>query len=287
MEKDTIIKIALSAVLAVYLVFALAMTGTAERADRYTGLHIEVVDTLNTGFVTSADIAKECGSLNDIIATDRRADINVADIERRIKKMSVVERANVAALNDGSLSITVTPMEPVARIFEPGGSSYYINAEGKRVTANARYHIDVPIVVGNLDRHNINPTDLLPMLKYIADDPTANALVSTITVSDRGDILIVPVIRGQIINFGQPTDFSDKFSRLKTFYAEVSPVKGWNTYDTISVKWAGQIVASRRDKSLGHLALSTLDSEFDFIDDISTMTPDEDGFAKEDSTSIN
>lgn len=286
MEKDTIIKIALSAVLAVYLVFALAMTGTAERADRYTDLHIEVVDSLDTGFITGADISQECGALHDRIASERRADINVADIERRLMKMSVVERANVTALNDGSLSIKVTPMEPVARIFEPGGASYYINAEGKRVPANARYHVDVPIVVGNLDRHDINPTDLLPMLSYIAGDPTINALVSTITVSDRGDILIVPVIRGQIINFGKPTDFEDKFSRLKTFYKEVSPVKGWNTYDTISVKWAVQIVASRRDKSLGHLALSTHESEFDFIDDISTMTPDEDGF-ESDSTSNN
>ena len=28
------------------------------------------------------------------------------------------------------------------------------------------------------------------------------------------------------------------------------PIKGWNYYDTISVKWRGQIVATRQEKSL-------------------------------------
>lgn len=116
------------------------------------------------------------------------------------------------------------------------------------------------------------------MLSYIAADPTANALVSAVALSRSDDILLIPVIRGQIINFGDTTDVAGKFARLKTFYAEVMPVKGWNTYDTISVKWAGQVVASRRDKSLGRLTLQAEDSEFDLIDDAATMLPDEDGF---------
>ena len=32
------------------------------------------------------------------------------------------------------------------------------------------------------------------------------------------------------------------------FYREVLPVKGWNYYDTISVKWRGRVVATRREK---------------------------------------
>lgn len=277
MEKDTIIKMALTAVLAVYLVFALAMTGTAERADKYSSLRIEVCDSLCSGFVTKEDVSREFGSLYDIIASRSRQEFSVADIERQLTAMDVVERANVAPLNDGSLNIEVTPMMPVARVFDPAGASYYINATGKQVIANARYHVDVPVVVGNLGLHDIQAVELLPMLSHIASDPTLNALVSTITVSDKGDIIIIPVIRGQFINFGKPVDFKDKFARLKTFYTDVVPVKGWNTYDTISVKWAGQVVATRRDKSLGHLALATQDSEFDLIDDISTMTADDDG----------
>lgn len=276
MEKDTVIKIALTAVLTVYLVFALAMTGQAERADRFTELHINVCDSIGSGFVSSRDVADECDGLFEIISSTQRRDIDLAALEQRISDMPVVEDVNVSTLCDGSLRIDVSPMVPVARIFDPGGSSYYINAHGKRVPASARYHVDVPVVVGDFDRSTIRPESLLPMLARISSDPTLNALVSTVALSSKGDIILIPVIRGQYINFGDIRNIDDKFSRLKTFYSQVVPVKGWNTYDTISVKWAGQVVASRRDKSLGHLALRTEDSQFDLIDDISTMTTDND-----------
>lgn len=271
MEKDTIIKIALTAVLGVYLVFALAMTGAAERSDSYSGLTISVSDSIGSGFVSELDIASECGDLYKLISATTRDKIDLNELEHRILDMPVVERANVAALSDGSLRIDVSPMVPVARVFDPSGKSYYINSSGKRVMANARYHVDVPVVVGKFDSTTMKAESLLPMLSYIAADPTLNALVSTVTLSPRGDIVIIPVIRGQVINFGDNSAISDKFARLKTFYSDVLPVKGWNTYDTISVKWAGQVVASRRDKSLGQLALHTEESDFDMIDDISTM----------------
>ncbi len=271
MEKDTIIKIALTVVIGVYLVFALAMTGAAERADRYTGLTISVADSIGSGFVSELDVASECGDLYKLIASKSRAEIDLNELEQRIIAMPVVEDANVASLSDGTLRIDVSPMVPVARVFDPSGKSYYINSAGKRVVANARYHVDVPVVVGKFDSSTIGAESLLPVLSYIAADPTLNALVSTVTLSSRGDIVIVPVIRGQVINFGDNTSISDKFARLKTFYTDVIPVKGWNTYDTISVKWAGQVVASRRDKSLGHLSLHTEESDFDMIDDLSTM----------------
>lgn len=279
MEKDTIIKIALTAVLAVYLVFALAMTGVAERADRFTGISIEIADTIGSGFVSKADVSQECGGLTSLITAATRENINLQQLENTIAAMPVVEKANVAILCDGSLHISVSPIMPVARVFDPAGNSYYINASGKRVVANARYHVDVPVVVGNFDSNGIKPESLLPMLSHIADDPTLNALVSTVTTSHYGDIMIVPVIRGQVINFGDTASVDNKFARLKAFYTQVMPIKGWNAYDTISVKWNNQIVASRRNKSLGNISLPTVESEFDFIDDLSTMSSDDDGFA--------
>lgn len=283
MEKDTIIKIALSAVLTVYLVFALALTGNAERASYYEGLDIHVTDSLDTHFVTAADIARECSDLFADITTLPKSDIDLNLLENRLCGLPVVERANVASLNDGRLRIDVEPMMPVARVFTTNGDSYYINASGKRVLATVRYHVDVPVVAGDFDSRHLSPTDLLPMLSYIASDPTANALVSTVAVDSNGDIFVIPTIRGQIINMGDTTDIHNKFDRLKSFYTQVMPVKGWNTYDTISVKWSGQIVASRRDKGLGNPYLDTEDEIFELIDDAETMLPDEDGFIDEDS----
>ena len=56
------------------------------------------------------------------------------------------------------------------------------------------------------------------------------------------------MIKGHVINFGDTTMIENKFSRIKTIYKDVFPEKGWDYYDTISVKWNGQVVATRRKK---------------------------------------
>ena len=87
---------------------------------------------------------------------------------------------------------------------------------------------------------------LLPLLDYMSAHGEWNALVSMISVRDSANVFLLPTMRGHVINFGDVDNIADKFSRLKTFYKEVLPVKGWEFYDTISVKWDGQIVATRR-----------------------------------------
>ena len=44
---------------------------------------------------------------------------------------------------------------------------------------------------------------------------------------------------------------------LRDFYRYVAPVKGWEKYDTISVAWRRQVVATRRDKTVAPIPLPT------------------------------
>jgi hypothetical protein len=76
------------------------------------------------------------------------------------------------------------------------------------------------------------------------------ALVSMYCVRDSNNIIIVPQISGHVVNMGDASDFENKFAKLLLFYREVMPKRGWNTFDTISVKWNHQIVATRRVKAV-------------------------------------
>ena len=110
---------------------------------------------------------------------------------------------------------------------------------------------------------------------YIAAHPDINALVSTVKQDRNGDIIIVPCVRGHVINFGDTSLVEDKFARVKAFYHKVAPVCGWNTYDTVSVKWRGRITATHRNKDLGKSALLVTVEDFDDYDDLETMTGDD------------
>lgn len=252
-----------------YLCFALQATARMASNDTFKGCRIEVNDRDNTGFVTQLDISRECDDIMQWITRRRRADLNLNALESKLRASDKVENVNIAILNNGFLAIDVTPMTPVARVFD-GDSSYYINSQGKRISADPRYHIDVPVVEGSFSIQ-YPPTRLLPLLSHIARNPELDALVSTVQQSHNGDIIIVPTIRGHLINFGDTSMVDDKFGRLREFYRTVMPIRGWELYDTLYVKWRGRIVATRRNKSLQTSSLDARIEEFDDIDDTETM----------------
>lgn len=268
-DRYPILAFVLTCLLAGYLGFALFATSKMAAADKFTGCKITVADSLNTGFVSQLEVSQECDNIMQWIKDCSRDSLDIFALENKLRASDKVENVNVAVLNDGSLAIDVVPMHPVARVFD-GDSSYYINAGGKHISADPRYHLDVPVVVGRFsDRHPA--ANLLPLLSHIAANPELDALVSTVKQEKNGDIVIIPTIRGHVINFGDTANADNKFARLRSFYRQVLPVRGWETYDTISVKWRGQIVASHRDKSLEHTELSSKIEEFDDIDDQETM----------------
>jgi cell division protein FtsQ len=242
--------------------------------DKYAGLDINVIDSANVGFVTAADVSREAGDLAVRIDTLRRSELNLQQLENLLRRSDKIETVNVSMLNSGKLRIDVKPMVPVARVFTPGLKSYYINAVGKKISADVKYHIDVPIVCGYFDSKR-PPERLLPLLAYIAADSALNALVSTVVQERNGDIIIMPTIRGHVINFGDTTDVADKFKRLTTFYRKVMPVKGWGYYDTIAVKWHDRVIANRRTKRMSDLTLNSTQEDYSELVDIDAPTMDE------------
>lgn len=268
-KRNTIIACVLSLLIVGYLCLALKATAKMADDDSFAGCRINVVKTGDADFVTQLDVSQECGDIMQWITSKKRSEVNLNDLENQLRASDKIEDVNISILNNGMLSIDVVPMNPVARVFDER-SSYYINATGKRISADPKYHIDVPIVVGSFSEQ-YPPTRLLPLLHHISSHPELDALVSTVKQTRSGDIIIVPTIRGHVVNFGDTSMVDDKFGRLREFYRQVMPVRGWETYDTLSVKWRNQIVASKRGGELGKTALPSKIEEFEDIDDNETM----------------
>ena len=252
MSKTAVIRCVLALLLAGYAVWALIWANRAAANEACRGIDVTMVDdTASRGFVTADEVRRLLSEnhFDDITGKPVSA-IDLQHIEDALESNANIEQATAVRLADGRVSVTVTPMLPVARIFDSHGRSYYINRQGKRLTANFRYRLDVPVITGDFDSIN-RPTALLPLIERIASDSVWNAIVGHVAVEPRTrDVLLVPIIRGHVINIGSPADIDDKLSRVMLMYRKVMPVKGWNFYDTISVKWRGQVVATRRQKSI-------------------------------------
>ena len=165
MNKKNLLNIILSILLVIYMVVAFGFTAYITQNDYCKGVDIEINDPSNMKFITVDDILREIGNEDSVFLSMRLNEINTHTIETSLNAIDKIEEANCFITKDGHLKIDITPLIPVARIFDPNGT-YYINRDGKKMTASARYHVDVPVVVGQFNS-KLNSTAILPLLHFL------------------------------------------------------------------------------------------------------------------------
>lgn len=258
------LKITFSVLLAMYLVVAFVVTSDEADAGVCTGMKIDVLpDGAATPFVTAAELSRELDSLPEKARGMELSVIDTQRLRRHLLDMDKIEDVSVVRWTDGSIHVTATPIVPVARVFDSTGKSYYINRQGKRVAASARYRRDVPIIKGDFDYADstFSAVDVLPVVERIYSDSLWSGYISMIEVKGPSDILLIPKIREHVVNIGSPAALDDKLHRLERFYSEVLRQQGWSKYDTLSVKWDGQLVATRRRHKSAPLPVSQWDED--------------------------
>ena len=272
MTKKGVIRCLLSVVLMCYLAFALFVANDMAAREMCAGIDIKVLQEEGLRkFVSGGEVRRlldewGLGDVKRPVAT-----IDLQEIEDRLNSIVNIEHATAERLANRKVRVSVTPMIPVARVFDINGS-YYINRSGKRLTANHRFRLDVPVITGHFDSIN-NAVSLIPLVERLANNPDWNAIVAQISIDPKNhDVILVPMIRGHVVNLGDTSDIDNKLERVMLKYHNFLPLKGWNYYDTISVKWGGQVVATRRQKKIAE-PLIRFDQEGDEteIEDVNSM----------------
>ena len=252
MKLKRSIRIALYITAVTVLLAALIATGiwadNEAKQQVCRGISVVIENADSSSFITKENIMHELNNLGIHPEGRRFSQINTLDIERQLNKIDFLENAECVVVNNSRLEIRVAQIVPVMRVFD-GNSSYYVNSSGKRIVANSLFHNDVPVVCGHFGA-NYSPARLIPLARYVESSAELRKFVSMINVVDSNNVFIVPSIMGHVINIGRPEALDNKFAKLKEFYAKVMPDKGWMYYDTISVKYNHQVVATRRVKAV-------------------------------------
>ena len=262
--------------MAALLVCGIVWAHGKAQAELCTGIDVIISNADSSSLVTEQGIKDKMNRLGLKGVGKPVSKVNVHAIETKLRELEYLESAECYMSPSGRLIISVKQIVPVLRVFD-GNKSYYVNHDGKLMHAVAEFHADVPVVTGNFSA-KYKPTRLLPMVEYIEKDPTLKSLVTLITVRDSNNIFITPSISGHVVNMGPATDFENKFKKLTAFYKNVLPHKGYDYYDTISVKWSHQVVATKRIKAVKvELPVDTAyvdETPFDIVaDDVAPVAP--------------
>lgn len=245
--RKTIFKWLILTVLFAYAI-GMAIWANAEAAKQpCVGIEVHIADSRSADPVTVKGVSEELSKFpHKIVGTPLLA-LNTREIENYLSRYSNFEDVECAVTTAGNLNVSIVPMIPELRVFDDQ-RSYYINKDGKRIESKANFFVDVPVVTGHFTE-SFTPRNLLCVTRFIQKDPILSHLVGMVEFRDPDNIILVPRIHGHVINIGDTNRLQEKRAALVTMYRKVIPYKGWETYDTISLKFRGQIVATRRDKN--------------------------------------
>ena len=88
--------------------------------------------------------------------------------------------------------------------------------------------------------YKIDPN--LCKFNYMENSKVWKDKIVQISVSDGGELTLVPRKGQERFLFGQPDNIDDKFSRMEKYYTHIQPEKGADRYTSVSVEYDGQIV---------------------------------------------
>jgi cell division protein FtsQ len=184
--------------------------------------------------------------------------IEELDLERM--EVKVLERDPFIADADvyidarSRLNVDIRQRQPVLRIIDGSGKSYYLDKDGKYMPISVNFTARIPVATGYISpftpefletRQHILK-DLFHLAEKIREDEFMSALAEQIFVDKNKKFAIIPKVGRQKILLGRYRDMEDKFRRLKIFYKESMPYEGWQKYRTINLEYDGQVVCKRR-----------------------------------------
>ncbi len=222
-----------------------------QQAKVCTKINISIENTLANYFINDADIVNLMtnGGREPLIGEYYR-NIELKNLEKRIKTNKFIRSCQVSKDLKGELSVEIRQRRPIARVVQRYAPDAYISDQGEVLPLSDRYTARVVLIEADhaesLIEKDLPQTQygkaFFELLQFIDSDKFWKAQIAQVYVNADGTILMYPQVGKQVIEFGTATDIGRKFDKLKIFYKQIIPVKGWNRYSRVSLAYQDQII---------------------------------------------
>lgn len=194
-----------------------------------------------------------------------RSEVRIRKMEDFLLMQDEIQAVEVYKKLGNQWVVNVTLKRPIARVLIPNSDGFYIDNRGILMDIPSNFRPRVLTVTG-LERHIpedfelnniINNDSLITKFKldetyrisnYVCNSAFYNSQIVQLHYDEKDGFVLIPRVGGHQIVFGM-ADSEDavakKFKKLTTFYEEVIPYEGWNTYQSINLRYKNQIVAKK------------------------------------------
>jgi len=210
----------------------------------------------NQYFIDRQEVDKIIQANNHLLVGRRMDNINIYDLEKRLRSNPFIEFAKVYADMDGVINVEISQRQPVLRIINRYDQDFYVDQHGLKIPLSANFTARVLAANGYIDELFANRVDtlqtplameLFKAANYIRNDSLWDAQIAEIYVNKDREIELIPRVGNNRILLGNADSLETKFRNLLVFYKKALPQVGWDAYKTINIKYANQVVGVRNE----------------------------------------
>lgn len=202
-------------------------------------------------FIDEAEVSRLVKNVDPKLFEKKLDELNANVLEAKLMKVPAIKNVEVYRHISGDrmdfkgdLIVEVMQREPLLRVWE-GQTDYYMDEEGVVIPANPKFTAHVMLVTGKADEQFVRK-NLIPLVEFIDQDDFWRVQIKQIDVNASGELSMVPLVGDQLIEFGEPDHYREKFRNLKALYEQAFNRWGWDKYKTISLKYKDQVVCTKR-----------------------------------------
>jgi cell division protein FtsQ len=238
--------------LAITLWFVVVMGFVSSQSGELVCNRIDVLleDTLNTGFVSTAEVRALAEASGIDLQGYPMSEINTRELEGRIEKNDFVRNAEVSKDITGRLEIRVEQREALVRIMPVGKRGFYLDTEGQVLPLSDRHTPRIMLASGYIKAqegtHNTCLNEIYRFARHISADPFWEKQIVQLYVNRKGEYELIPRVGAHQILLGSMEDWEKKLDNLRLLYEQGLSREGWNTYGTINLKYTNQVICTKR-----------------------------------------
>jgi cell division protein FtsQ len=249
-SKRKVLRFSIGAVLVIVFMIALVAASNRQNTDLIKGIEVNLNEDHDFAFLKSEDIV-------NLLVNSRHIDLKKTEIDKLDLKLMEdiaktnpwVERAEVFVDNREILKVNITQREPIARLFDVNGGSYYMDSTLHRMPVSPGYSYAVPVftdvpAIPKDSVQNVLNAKIAFLSERIGRDSFWHAQVTQIEVQPDQTFIMIPLFGDQKIMLGDTSNIDAKLSNLLAFYKNISTKIGWDKYQVLDVRFKGQVVAS-------------------------------------------
>jgi len=226
-------------------------------------VEVKIIDSAKNSFIQPRDIQNLLYNKNIKLIGKNFKNINLKALEAELNTFTPVENAEIYKTSGGKVVVEIQQRNPIIRVYDVLNQSYYIDDKGHMMRISGKYTSHVPVANGYISapedfKKSLNVlslqrpgkrsvlAELYQLAQFIEDHEFWKAQIQQIYVNNKHDFELIPRVGSHVILFGDISNCEEKFNNLESLYINGLNAVGWNKYETINLKYKGQVICTKR-----------------------------------------